>query len=539
MAYKAWTHIIIGAGAAGCVLAYRLAKNKEFNVLLLEAGKSGYWDPTLKVPMMTAMLLRGKRHVWQYSTDEETGLENRKISLPRGKVLGGSTTINGMVYARGLGIDYDNWAQTGLTDWSWARVSPYFLRSELYCGDNPGELHSQRGLLTVSSRKKPLSPLVDAFVESGITAGYPRCFDFNDPNAAGFGYYDFTIRKGYRESAASAFLNTKLRIENLHIKTDCEVKRIVFKGQRAESVEVLKSGKTKYFQTEQEIILCAGAIGTPSILLRSGIGKPEELEAVNIKTVLDLPEVGKNLHDHVLVRVGYGAPENVTLHGLTRVDRAVHAFLQACFFGSGPMSVFPLEAGAYISPRRGDVPTIQSHFMPALSSATMRFNPFKKLENNQSGFMANASVMRPLSRGFVGLTGSELRDPIKVRLNYLEDETDVNHLIDATEILRDVFSQRPFKAYRKAELFPGKEIRTRRALSSWIRQTAGTVHHICGSCRMGVDENAVVDARLKVRGIEGLRIADASVFPSIPSTNTAAPTIMVAEKAAEYILEEV
>ena len=539
MVYKAWTHIVIGAGAAGCVLAYRLAKNKEFNVLLLEAGKSGSLDPTLKVPMMTAMLLRGKRHVWQYSTDEEIGLGNRKISLPRGKVLGGSTTINGMVYARGLGIDYDNWAQTGLTDWSWSRVSPYFLRSERYCGDNPGKLHNQNGLLTVSSRKKPLSPLVDAFVESGIIAGYPRCSDFNDPNAEGFGYYDFTIREGRRENAASAFLNSKPKLDNLHIKTGCEVKRIVFEGQIAKSVEVLKSGKAEYFQTEEEIILCAGAIGTPTILLRSGIGRPEELQAVNIKTVLDLPEVGKNLHDHVLVRVGYGAPENATLHGLTRVDRAVHAFFQAYLFGSGPMSVFPLEAGAYISTHGDDIPTIQSHFMPALSSATMRFNPFKKSENNQAGFMANASVMRPLSRGFVGLTGPELRDPIQVRLNYLEEERDINHLIEATEVLRDVFSQKPFNAYRKAELFPGKEIRTRGAISSWIRQTAGTVHHICGSCRMGVDENSVVNARLQVRGVKGLRIADASVFPSIPSTNTAAPTIMVAEKAAEYILEEV
>ena len=536
MVEKDWTHIIIGAGAAGCVLAYRLAKNSDFNVLLIEAGGTGSMDPTLSVPMMTTILLRGNRHVWQYLTDEESGLENRKISLPRGKVLGGSTAINGMVYARGLGIDYDTWAQSGLTDWSWSNVQPYFLKSERYCGKNPGELHGKTGSLAVSSRQNSLSPLVEAFVEAGIGAGYPRCLDFNEPNAEGFGYYDFTIRKGRRESAASAFLNSTPKLKNLHIKTGCEVKRIVFKSQRAKSVEVVQSGNTKYFTAEQEIVLCAGAIGTPSILLRSGVGNSDELKSVNIKTFFHAPEVGKNLHDHVLVRVGYGAPEEVTLHKLTRVDRAAFAFFQAWLFGLGPMTVFPLEAGAYIRTKGEDIPTIQSHFMPALSSATLRFNPFQSLENNKPGFMANASVMRPFSRGFIKVTGPELRSPLKIRLNYLSDERDIEHLLEATEILRDVFSQRQFDSFRKEELSPGKEIKTRKSISTWIRQSASTVHHLCGSCRMGVDENAVVNAELQVRGIDGLRIADASIFPSIPSANTAAPTIMVAEKAAEYML---
>ena len=200
------------------------------------------------------------------------------------------------------------------------------------------------------------------------------------------------------------------------------------------------------------------------------------------------------------------------------------------------MTVFPLEAGAYIRTKGEDIPTIQSHFMPALSSATLRFNPFQSLENNKPGFMANASVMRPFSRGFIKVTGPELRSPVKIRLNYLSDERDIEHLLEATEILRDVFSQRQFDSFRKEELSPGKQIKTRKSISTWIRQSAGTVHHLCGSCRMGVDDNAVVNAELQVRGIDGLRIADASIFPSIPSANTAAPTIMVAEKAAEYML---
>jgi choline dehydrogenase len=272
--------------------------------------------------------------------------------------------------------------------------------------------------------------------------------------------------------------------------------------------------------------------------LRSGIGPAQELEEVGVKPIIDLPEVGKNLHDHVLIRVSYGAPQEVTLHGLTRADKAAGAFLKAWLFGTGPMTVFPLEAGAYIRTKGDDIPTIQSHFLPALSTATMRFNPFRKSANNQPGFMANASVMRPVSRGFIRLTGSKPTDPLKICVNYLEDDRDLFQLIAAIEILRDVFAQKQFNAYRKEELSPGHEIRTKNALSSWIRQNASTVHHLCGSCRMGVDKNAVVESVLRVQGVEGLRIADASVFPSIPSANTAAPTMMVAEKAADYILRE-
>lgn len=536
MAEKAWTHIIVGAGAAGCVLACRLSENRDFRVLLIEAGGSGAFDPTLKVPMMTAVLLRGQRHVWQYLTENEAGLNNQKISLPRGKVLGGSTAINGMVYARGLGMDYDLWAQSGLADWSWSKVRPYFLKSESYTGQKTGDLHNRSGRLTVSDRPKPLSPLVDAFVEAGVAAGYPRCADFNHPDAEGFGYYDFTIRNGHRESAASAFLKSAMARDNLDIETGCEVKKIVFDGQKATALEVVKAGKTKQLRSEQEIILCAGAIGSPSILMRSGIGQADELAAAGITTLVNRPEVGKNLHDHVLIRVSYAAPQEVTLHGLTRADKAAAAFLQAWLFGSGPMTVFPLEAGAYIKTQGQDNPTIQSHFLPALSTATMRFNPFKNSANNQPGFMANASVMRPVSRGSIKLTGQALSDPCHIRVNYLADERDIDPLIEATEILRDVFSQKVFDPYRREELAPGPQIRTRSALSDWIRQNAGTVHHLCGSCRMGVDADAVVDAELRVQGVEGLRVADASVFPSIPSANTAAPTIMVAEKAADYIL---
>ena len=534
---KAWTHIIVGAGAAGCVLANQLTKNRNFNILLIEAGGTGKGDPTLKVPMMTSVLLRGKRHIWQYQTEKEQGLKGQNISLPRGKVLGGSTAINGMVYSRGLPIDYDHWSQLGLTKWSWDSVVPYFQKIEKYNGNNSSSSLGRSGSLSISDRQKPLSPLVDAFVDAGVTAGYPRCNDFNHPNAEGFGFYDFTIKNGHRESTATAYLESAKEQKNLTIKTNCEVNRVLFKNQKAFSLEVLCSGTMEQLRAEQEIILCAGAIGTPAILMRSGIGSADELNKLNIAVVVDSPEVGQNLHDHVLVRVSYKAPEAVTLHNLTRIDKASLAFIRSWLFGTGPMTVFPLEAGAFLRTKGDEFPSIQSHFLPALSTATLRFNPFKNNTNNISGFMANASVMRPFSRGFVKITGSSLKDPLRIVVNYLKDERDLNKLIEATDILRDVFSQKQFTNYRQEELSPGKNVKTRNELSEWVRGSAGTVHHLCGSCRMGIDLGSVVNPELQVRGVEGLRIADASVFPSITSGNTAAPSMLIGIKAAEFLMQ--
>ena len=533
---KAWSHIIVGAGAAGCVLAARLSENPDTKVLLIEAGGSGWFDPMLKVPMMTALLLGGRRHVWQYETEPEAGLAGRKVALPRGRVLGGSTAINGMVYVRGLAQDYDFWAQGGLPEWSWDKVQPYFLKSEAFDGLGSLKHHGYDGPLTVSRRNRPVSPLVDAFVQAGLAAGHPRCEDFNGADPEGFGYYHFTIRNGRRESTATSFLAGAIDRPNLTILTNAEVSRIIFNGKRASAVELIKRGKVETLVALKEIVLCGGAIGSPAILMRSGVGAASELMALGIKPVTDRPGVGENLHDHVLIRVCHEAPTKFTLHGLTRVDRAAAAFLQAWILGKGPMTVFPLEAGAYLRGPGADLPNIQSHFLPALSSATVRFNPFKTLSNSGSGFMANASLMRPASRGRLKLTHRDYGAPLDISVNYLSDPRDVEQLVDAVEMLRDVFSQKSFDDYRGAELSPGTNLKTRSEIKAWVKHNASTVHHLCGSCRMGSDSESVVDQELKVRGVEGLRIADASVFPSIPSTNTAAPTIMVAEKAADLIL---
>ena len=532
---QVYTPIIVGGGAAGCVLAARLSENKEFKVLLIEAGGAGRFDPSLKVPLMTAMLLRGRRRLWNFETLPEENLHGRIVDLPRGKVLGGSSSVNGMVYARGLPVDYEFWAQKGMPNWSWNEVRPFFLKSEDFLGSSVSGDHKVGGELAVSQRKKPVSPLTDAFVEAGLAAGHQKVSDFNSPDPEGFGYYHFNIRNGRRESSYTAFLKAVESRPNLTVKTGLEVSRVIISKGQAVGVEVLHGSKVFQIKTESEIILSGGAIGSPSILLRSGIGSANELTKLGIKTTLDLPEVGKNLQDHVLVRVSHKTSTDASLHSLTRIDLASIAFMRALLFGTGPMNTFPLEAGAYMRGAGSDLPNIQSAFLPALTSATIRFNPFSKLQNSTAGFMANASVMRPLSRGQIKLTGKDVLDKIDIRLNYLSETQDLETLIDGVELLREVFSQKPFDRYRGEEITPGVEIKNRLSLADWVRNTASTVHHLAGSCRMGADNNSVTDPKLCVRGIVGLRVVDASIFPSITSANTAAPTIMVAEKAAALI----
>ena len=533
MRHPTYTHIIVGAGTAGCILASRLSEHPDFRVLLIEAGGHGRHDPMLRVPIMTGLLLRGNRHVWRYASGPEPGLGGRRVDLPRGKVMGGSSAINGMVYVRGLPLDYNLWAQSGMPEWSWDNVKPYFLKSEGFRGPGDSTNHGMDGPLSISRKDRPVSPLADAFVQAGIEAGYPRAEDFNSDNPEGFGYYHFTNRNGYRETTATAFVDPVAARENLTILTKHEVSRILVRQGRAYGIELNSGRMSRTIETDGETILCCGAVGSPAILMRSGIGPAEHLTRHGINVVHDSPHVGANLQDHVLIRVTHQTSEDVSLYSLTRPGRASWHFLQALLFGNGPMSVFPLEAGAYYRTGGSDVPTAQSHFLPALGSDTIRLNPFTKpAPGTGPGFMANASVMRPHSRGRIRLRGAYMSDPLDIQVNYLCDPRDMDILVDALAVLRDVFSRNAFNHYRGAELSPGPDIRSRIQVENWIRETAGTVHHLCGTCRMGVDASDVVDPELKVRGIEGLRVVDASIFPTIPSTNTAAPSMMVGEKAA-------
>jgi choline dehydrogenase len=465
-------------------------------------------------------------------------MEGRRLFWPRGKVIGGSSSINGMVYVRGLPMDFDSWAQAGLPAWSWERVRPLFLRSQSHDG-GASEDHGGDGPLR-TSRPPPFSPLSDVFVEAGRQAGHPTTHDFN-ASPEGFGRYDFNISGGQRWSTARAFLDPVRGRPNLEVVTRAHATRIAFAGDRAVAVEASVRGRPRRFAVDGEVLLCGGTVNSPQLLMLSGVGEADALRRLAIPVVADLPGVGRNLQDHVLVRVEHACTQPVTLHGLTRIDRAGLAFLQALLFRSGPMTRFPLESGAYLrSDPALDAPDIQSHFLPGLSTATLRLPGLRAPPKRHDGhaFFANAYQMRPESRGEIALASADPFAAPAIRPNCLSARKDMLVLRRAIEMLRDVFAQSAFDPWRGRELAPGPDTRTAAEIESWIRRNADTVYHPVGTCRMGRGEDAVVDEALRVRGLRGVRVVDASIMPSITSTNTHATVIMIAEQAASFLRGE-
>ncbi|MCX7693452.1 MAG: choline dehydrogenase, partial [Tepidimonas taiwanensis] len=516
--------IIVGAGSAGCVLANRLSADPSCRVLLLEAGGRD-WNPLLRVPLMTGLLLRGGHANWGYVTEPEPNLQGRRLSWPRGKVIGGSSSINGMVHVRGLPSDYDAWAQQGLSGWSFADCLPAFKRIEAWEGGGDA-WRGGDGPLPVT-RPPQANPLFDAFIAAGRAAGHGVTHDFNGPAPEGFGRYDFAIRDGQRWSAARAYLDPARPRRNLGIVTRAHLLRVLFEKRRAVGVEALHRGRVLRLRAEREVILSAGTIGSPMALMHSGIGDADALRALGIPVVADRKEVGRNLQDHLLVRVEHACTQPITLHAVTRADRAVLALLRAMLFGTGPAASFPIAAGAYLkSDPALDIPDLQSFLLPGLSSAALRlpFLPRAAPRQHGHGFFANVYQMRPESRGTLSLRSADPRDPPLIRPNHLSAPRDLAVLREGVKRIREVFAQKPMDPFRGPELSPGPGVRTDSEIEAFIRRTAESVFHCTGTCRMGADEASVVDARLRVRGVKGLRIADASVMPAIPSTNTAAPT---------------
>ena len=534
---RGYDYVIVGGGTAGCVLAARLSADPAVRVLVLEAG-GGDRNPVFRIPMMTGTLLRNRYANWFYETEPVPGMEGRRLFWPRGKVIGGSSSINGMVYVRGLPMDFDSWAQAGLPAWSWERVRPLFLRSQSHDG-GASEDHGGDGPLR-TSRPPPFSPLSDVFVEAGRQAGHPTTHDFN-ASPEGFGRYDFNISGGQRWSTARAFLDPVRGRPNLEVVTRAHATRIAFAGDRVVAVEASVRGRPRRFAVDGEVLLCGGTVNSPQLLMLSGVGEADALRRLGIPVVADLPGVGRNLQDHVLVRVEHACTQPVTLHGLTRIDRAGLAFLQALLFRSGPMTRFPLESGAYLrSDPALDAPDIQSHFLPGLSTATLRLPGLRAPPKRHDGhaFFANAYQMRPESRGEIALASADPFAAPAIRPNCLSARKDMLVLRRAIEMLRDVFAQAAFDPWRGRELAPGPDTRTAAEIESWIRRNADTVYHPVGTCRMGRGEDAVVDEALRVRGLRGVRVVDASIMPSITSTNTHATVIMIAEQAASFLRGE-
>ena len=534
-------YVIVGAGAAGCVLANRLSENPSCQVVLLEAGGKN-WNPLLKIPLMTGLLLRSSYANWLYKTEPEPRLNGRRLNWARGKVLGGSTSINGMVYMRGLPSDYDHWAQRGLKGWSYADVLPYFKKSE-YSDRIAGMHRGHNGPLQVT-RANLRNPLFEVYNKAAQQAGHQLCDDFSLPDAHGTGYYDFTIGNGRRISAASAYLDPISSRPNLTIVTDAHVAGLTISQQlRATGLKFKRAGQDYFIEARCEIILSGGAINSPQLLMLSGIGPQDHLKSHGIQTHLHAPGVGQGLQDHLLVRVEHECLRDVTIDRLRRPDRAAIAFLQAFFFGTGPASTFPLEAGGlYKSHDNLEIPDLQSHFLPGFSSASLRLPYFSQVlpQDRGAGFFSNIYQLRPESEGSVTLSSADPFAPVQIRPNYLSSDKDRQVLRQGVKILRDIFKQKAFDGWRGAELSPGPACQSDQAIDDWIAQTADTAYHPTSTCKMGAenDKMAVLDEKLCVRGIESLRVVDASSFPSIPSGNTAAPTMMLAEKAADMIQEK-
>lgn len=528
--------IIVGAGSAGCVLANRLSVDPHNRVLLLEAGGAD-WNPLLRVPLMTGVLLRNRYANWFYRTEPEPHLNDRRLFWPRGKVLGGSSAINGMVYTRGTRLDYDSWSQMGLPEWSYDAVLPAFKRTESY-QRGADEFRGGEGPLPVSRPHTP-NPLFDAFVEAGQQAGYPFNPDFNGVRQEGFGRYDFTTRQGERWSAARAFLTPAKARPNLTIQTRARLLRVLVEKGRATGVEVLIGRTRQIIRAAREVILSCGAVNSPAALMHSGIGDADVLRGFGIGVVHDLKGVGKNLQDHLLARVEHACLEPVTLYSTLRGDRAALALLQALFLKTGPAASFPLEGGAFIkSDPALDEPDLQSHFLPGLSTAALRL-PFVKGAKGRyegHGFFANVYQLRPRSTGEISIRSSDpLAAPV-IRPNYLSDPADMRVLREGVKALRRVFAQPAFDRFRGPELAPGPDVVTDNEIERWLKTAADTVFHPVGSCKMGNDPMAVVNQHLKLHGVDGLRVVDASIMPRMPSSNTHAPTMMIAERAADFIL---
>jgi len=513
--------IIVGAGSAGCVLANRLTENPNDRVLLLEAG-SRDWHPYIHMPAGLAKLIELDRINWSYETEPQAQLHGRRLYWPRGKVLGGSSSINAMCYCRGHRKDYDSWAQAGATGWAFDDVLPYFIRAEDQ-ENGPSAYHGVGGPLCVQNLRHR-NPLSDVFLEAAEQAGHTRTDDFNGARQRGFGYYQVTQCNGRRCSTAVGYLRPALGRANLTVETKAQATRVLFDGTRATGVEY-RVGRETRTATGGRVILSGGAINSPQLLMLSGIGPPDALREAGIEVRHALPGVGRNLQDHLDVCTLVHCREPVTYD---RVNE-LFAGLRYLFDRRGPASSNIAEAGGFIVSRHAtdDRPDIQMHFVPAFLDDHGR----NRIEGH--GMTIHACALRPESRGWLSLRSADPFAAPVLQPNYLERDYDVRIMLECVRLSRAIFAQAAFDPFRGAELYPGADLASDDEMLDFIRRKAESIYHPIGTCRMGTDENAVVDPQLDVRGLEGLAVVDASVMPALVSGNTNAPTIMIAEKYAD------
>ena len=527
---KGYDYVIVGGGSAGCVLANRLSEDEAARVLLIEAGGRDL-HPLIHVPLGMGKMHERDMFNWGYHSEPEPNLNGRRIEAMRGKVLGGSSSINVMAYTRGNRGDYDRWAQKGALGWSYADVLPYFKRGETWeHGANPW----RGGSGPIGTEfAKTTDPAYDAWIEAAKVAGLPVTDDYNGAQQEGFGRSQYTIRNGYRSSAASAYLKPARRRRNLRVVTRAHATRVLLEGARATGVEYVRGRDVVRVEASREVILSGGTFNTPQLLTLSGIGPAAHLAKVGIKPVLDLP-VGKNLQDHLAVIIFFQRRDSSTFRREMRFDRMAISMMRGYLFGSGPGTVVPGGLHAFIRTRPElAVPDIEFMFRGAPAHTHLWFPVIRPAYVD--GFGIRPTLLHPDSRGEILLRSTDPHAPPRIAYNFFSAPDDLPRLREGFHRARAVAYQKPLDRYRGIETSPGASVKSDADIDGFIRSTAITAHHPCGTCAMGIGPDAVVDPQLKVRGIERLRVVDASVMPDLVSAHINACVLMIAEKAADMI----